>query len=54
MAGLAARIIFAYAFSSGLGADALPLAEALSWFVAVAADLCGLIYFRVKGDRTEE
>ena len=46
LAGLAARIIFAYAGCSGLGADVLPLAEALSWFVAVAVDLGGLIYFR--------
>lgn len=46
LAGLAARIIFAYACCSALGSDALPLAEALSWLIAVIVDIGGLIYFR--------
>jgi len=46
LAGLGARIIFAYTCSAALGADALPLAEALSWLTAVVTDIGGLIYFR--------
>lgn len=49
LAGLGARILFAYACSKSLGADALPLAEALSWLTAVVIGIGGLLYFRRKG-----
>ena len=46
IAGLACRVAFAYAGVAHFGADVLPLAEALSWTVAVLIDLCGLVFFR--------
>lgn len=54
LAGLGARIAFAYACSTAMGADALPLAEALSWLVAVVIDLGGLLYFRGKGENVTD
>jgi Na+-driven multidrug efflux pump len=53
LAGLGVRIIFAYACSNGLGADALPLAEALSWLTAVVIDIGGVLYFRRKKDASD-
>ena len=46
IAGLACRVLFAYAGAAHFGADVLPLAEALSWVIAVAVDACGLLFFR--------
>ena len=54
LAGLGARIVFAYACSTVMGADALPLAEALSWIVAVVIDLGGLLYFRGREGTGED
>lgn len=44
--GLAGRVLFAYAGASHFGADVLPLAEALSWTIAVLIDLSGLLLIR--------
>lgn len=52
VAGLAARLVFAYTAYRQLGADALPLAEALSWITAVAIDATGILYFKMKSKRT--
>ena len=54
LAGLGARIAFAYVCSTYMGADALPLAEALSWLVTVATDIGGLLYFRVRKDTVKD
>ena len=54
LAGLGSRIAFAYVCSTYMGADALPLAEALSWLVTVATDIGGLLYFRVRKDTVKD
>jgi len=51
VAGLAARLAFAYAAYSHIGADALPLAEALSWVTAVVIDIAGACCLRKKNNR---
>ena len=53
IAGLAGRILFAYAGASHLDADVLPIAEALSWIIAVAIDVSGLL-FLIRQKRTEK
>ncbi|MBQ6500420.1 MAG: MATE family efflux transporter [Mogibacterium sp.] len=46
IAGLAGRVLFAYAGASHFGADVFPLAEALSWTIAVLVDLSGLMLIK--------
>lgn len=46
IAALACRVLFAYAGAAHFGADVLPLAEALSWVIAVLADLGGILFFK--------
>ena len=43
IAGLAARIAFAYLFYKHFSSDVLPIAEVLSWLIAVIVDV-GAIY----------
>ena len=46
IAGLAGRVLFAYVGASHFSADVLPLAEALSWTIAVLVDLSGLMIIK--------
>ncbi len=53
IAGLAARVLFAYAGKEHFGSDVLPLAESMSWCLGAVIAAAGVYYCVIKPERKD-